>query len=302
MHKIDTMDLQQNIKTMNGTDLTKQAYLSRIRVLEKLCDAMIDKICLDPEKYAPIIMEKYPNYKTLKGYLTTILSLFKHTPELMVKHEIYANWLKRYMEMNKKIEDQVIENKPTDRQEAGYVPFIEFKAKANDKNLGGFDRLLLKMYSTIPPMRADFGSVAIYDKLPAEHYANYILVSKRGMKMVISQYKTSKSLGTIILELPADLVKEIRNSLAMMPRKFLFTDAYGKPFTDNAFAKFASTRFKDIFGKPLTITILRHSFISSLDFNKLSIKDKMEIGRVMGHSYIQQDRYRLMFKEKENDE
>lgn len=296
------MDLHENIKTMKGSAITKQAYLSRMKTLEKICNAPIEEICLNPEKYVDVIIQKYPNHKTLKGYFTVIMSLYKHTPELMVKHEIYAKWLKHYMEIHKKIEDEVMENKPSDRQVEGFVPFDEFKAKANDKNLGGFDRLLLKMYSSIPPMRADFGAVAVYDKLPADHYKNYIVLGKKGAKLVISEYKTSKSLGTIILDLPMDLVREIRNSLNMFPRKFLFTDTYGKPFTDNGFAKFVATRFKEIFNKPLTINILRHSYISSLDFNNMSIKEKAEIGRVMGHSVLQQDRYRLIFDKKEQEQ
>jgi hypothetical protein len=204
------------------------------------------------------------------------------------------------MEFNKMIEDQVITNEPTERQQEGYVPFDEFKAKA--KSLTGFDKLLVMLYSSIPPMRADFGSVAIYEKLPANHYGNYILLGKKGVKLVVSQYKTAKTLGTIMLDLPTDLVREIRASLKTMPRQFLFTDSYGKPFTDNGFSKFVSTRFKEVFGKPLTINILRHSFVSSLDFNKMSIEQKMEIGKVMGHSYIQQDRYRLFFKKSEGEE
>lgn len=289
------MELEKNIKSINGSQLTKNAYLSRINVLKKLCDTTIENICENPEKYIPMIKEKYKNPKTLKGYFTTILSLFKHTPELMVKHELYAKWLKAYMEFNKEVEDQVITNEPTERQQEGYVPFDEFKNKA--KSLTGFDKLLVMMYSSIPPMRADFGSIAIYyDKLPSTHYANYMIIGKKGIKMVISQYKTAKTLGTIVEELPADLSKEIRASLKTMPRTFLFTDSYGKPFSDNGFVRFVTTRFKEIFNKPLTINILRHSFISSLDFNAMSIKDKIHIGKLMGHSYIQQDRYRLFFK------
>lgn len=288
------MDVKKNISEIQGSALTKSAYLSRIRVLEKLCDTTMENICLHPDKYAKVIREKYSNPKTLKGYLTTVLSCFKHTPELMVKHEVYAKWLKEYMEFNKMIEDQVITNEPTERQQEGYVPFEEFKAKA--QNLTGFDKLLVMMYSSIPPMRADFGSVAVYEKLPANHYANYLLIGKKGMKLVISQYKTAKTLGTIMLDVPKDLVKEIRASLKTMPRKFLFTDSYGRGYSDNGFTKFVTTRFKEIFGKPLTINILRHSFVSSLDFNKMSIEEKMSIGKVMGHSYIQQDRYRLFFK------
>ena len=57
-------------------------------------------------------------------------------------------------------------------------------------------------------------------------------------------------------------------------------------------------QFKAIFKKPLTVSLIRHSFINTLDFNKLSIKERREIATSMAHSIDVQGFYRLYFNDK----
>jgi len=52
---------------------------------------------------------------------------------------------------------------------------------------------------------------------------------------------------------------------------------------------------KKLFNKPLTISLIRHSYINSLDFNKLSVIEKENIAKDMAHTVNTQDRYRLIF-------
>ena len=86
-----------------------------------------------------------------------------------------------------------------------------------------------------------------------------------------------------------ELSDEIRDSLQQHPRDCLFTEARSiRPYTHGGFQQYASrTLKKTLFGKPCTLTLLRHSYISHmLAYGKLSIKDKEELAQDMCHSSL----------------
>ena len=56
--------------------------------------------------------------------------------------------------------------------------------------------------------------------------------------------------------------------------------------------------FSSIFKRPMTVALIRHAYINTIDFNTLSIKDKKEIATSMGHTIETQDSYRLLFDDK----
>ena len=65
-------------------------------------------------------------------------------------------------------------------------------------------------------------------------------------------------------------------------------------YTAKQFSKWACKMLKGLFGKPLTLTGLRHSFLSSLEWSKLSRLDREEIASSMAHSVDQQELYRFV--------
>jgi len=120
-----------------------------------------------------------------------------------------------------------------------------------------------------------------------------IFIDGGNSRLVIADFKTSKVYGQILHEkLPKELHDEIIISLQKQPREFLFVNARNEPFTRDTFSKWSSRVLEKLFGVIMTLTIIRHLYISSLDFNKMTTKELDKIGKQMGHSLNMQSQYR----------
>ncbi len=92
-----------------------------------------------------------------------------------------------------------------------------------------------------------------------------------------------------------ELSDEIRASLQQHPRDYLLCEAFvSKPYTHGGFQQYASRTLKVLFGRPCTLTLLRHSYISHTLACGLSIKDREELARDMCHSVNTQAQYQFI--------
>ena len=149
----------------------------------------------------------------------------------------------------------------------------------------------------MPPLRSDFNKIYIYTSV-SETYAeeNYILLLESDNSyLVLNEYKTKKNNEKYEKLMPPELVDEIKKSLEKTQRNWLFVDRTGAPYNSGSFTKWANRTLKMLFKKPLTISLIRHSFINNLDFNKLTVQQKEDIAKDMAHHVSTQDRYRLIF-------
>jgi len=131
--------------------------------------------------------------------------------------------------------------------------------------------------------------------VPAKHEPNYISLRKSGCVLHLEEYKTAGKHGVLEVPLPADLCKEIHESLAEWPRQYLFVTRGDVPYTrSNSYVKWANGVLQKLFApKPVTLTMLRHSYINTLDFNKMTVAERKEVAADMGHSKDMQELYRL---------
>jgi len=93
--------------------------------------------------------------------------------------------------------------------------------------------------------------------------------------------------------LPINLTQELWTSLqAEPPRRWLFTTKSGSPYTAKNFSKWCCSVLQTLFDRPLTLTLLRHSYLNSMDWNKLTIAARETLAADMCHSTETQDTYR----------
>jgi len=156
---------------------------------------------------------------------------------------------------------------------------------------GSIQKLLIGFYTHIPPVRADYFATQIlpFGELPTK--PNYIFHEKGKSRLVITDFKTSKIYKEISHDLPEELHRQLVLSLASSPRTYLFVNKNGEPFTRNGFTKWAGEQLFQLSQKGLTLTMLRHIYISSLDFNSPP-SVLIEIGKKMGHQLSQQMLYK----------
>ena len=292
-------DWQSHLKKADISPNTLKIYLDRLSVLTRAMDAPLHEWVADAKASIRTIQKRYDAIASQKAYLAVVLSLFRYVPNLKCElPDAHAAWFDAFSKVDKAITERYKTNEPSDKQKAGYVPFDQLVSKRNGLPKGSEDRLLLGMYTHIPPMRADFNHVRFYtDRLPKDAGPNYIFTRKGECVLHLGEYKTAKSHGDYEKVLPDALCEEIHASLDKHPRDYLFVTAAGRPFDKpNSYIKHANRSLARIFGRPLTLSLLRHSFIDQLDFNTLTIAEKEAIATDMGHTTKLQDMYRLIFK------
>ena len=293
---LKAMNLMQGIENSELSMVTKRNYYQKGVVLMKLIEEPLEYIILHPQEVIKKLNKAYPNVGSRKTFYTFILALFRYNSNLKCRYKKeYDEWMKEFTETDKQITDRYKENAPTKKQQEGFVAFDEIVKKRDSLEDGTDEKLLLSLYTYIPPLRADFGKVAIYEEDVPEKdrkEENYIYDNS---ELVLRRYKTAKSHKEFSKELPKELVKQIKESLKKRPRKYLFTMRGGEPLLKNTYTKWCNRVLARLFGKPLTVSLIRHAYINTLDFNKLTIKEKEEIAADMTHSAGMQDKYRLIF-------
>jgi hypothetical protein len=152
----------------------------------------------------------------------------------------------------------------------------------------------------MPPKRAEVGTLYLFDTEPQadekEAFPNYIVLDRA--LMCINKHKTSKheahSTG-IVEELPEEFMSALRTSLHRWPRQHLFVDDNGKGYDAKGFSKWVTRTTGRLFGdKAPGINLLRHSFCTSLDYNRLTCAERDSIALRSGHSATMQDQYRFL--------
>jgi hypothetical protein len=160
---------------------------------------------------------------------------------------------------------------------------------------GSATRLLLSFYTYLPPLRADYFEVAVNPTQAKQKdpKANFVLLNATPPTLTIRDFKTAAKYKEIKHDLPPQLQAEIEASLKADPRHYLFvmpTDRT-RPYDRNGFSKWANKELKQIFNLPITLTTLRHLYVSTLDFNTTRARDLERIGNSMGHSIAMQKGY-----------
>jgi len=316
----------QNSKLLNEN--TKKLYLSKLNVIQneiwKNCKSQtkvgkgkcLHYILQNPKAF----MEKMEEYVNKTGgrldksklsihakdsYVSVICALFRHSPGMIQKHtDLFKEWSDIHQKVREPINDKYQSNEPDKRQQEAYIPFDEL-VKIRDKlEDGSNEKLLLSMYTMIPPARNDYYKTVIYDneKEVSKDIDNYLIMNNKPY-ILLRKFKTSKTYKQIKLDLPSNLVKQIKISLKNNPRKFLFVSTRNnKEYKSNTFNHWLNRTLKKLTGKDnISINTLRHIYITRRDL-KLEEKsglERREIAKKMGHSVSTQQNYLWHTYEKE---
>lgn len=313
----------QNSKLLGEN--TKKIYLSKLDVVQKdiwlnckttknigkgKCldyiikhpEAFIDKLNDYTSKTKGRLGDNNLSDHTKDAYVSAIIAIFRHTPGMIQKKsELYKKWNEVHNEITKTINDQKNKNEPNKRQKEAYIPFKEIEKirdKLDDKDI---KKLLIAMYTMIPPVRSDYDKIKIIKENEEKNYndiiENYMVFDNTKGKyyIVLKKYKTSKTYKNLKIDIPKKLVNLINISLKHMPREYLFIQKNGKPYDKpNTFNKWANRNLKSVFKKNnISLTTLRHIYITrdDLKLERQSGTFRNEIAIKMGHSVSTQQTY-----------
>jgi hypothetical protein len=260
--------------------------------------------------YSIVILRKYlatknqNNSRMVNSYIKPIMSVIHENPRICInvdKH-ILKTADTRWKELRQLTYNLAfayrIEQQPSPGQalKSGstlqYDDLIKIRDELPD---GSINKLLIGFYTHLPPVRADYFATQLLPFGQTPTSPNYIFYDSTHSHSVITDFKTSSLYKQITNDLPPELHRQLILSLQQSPRNYLFVNKNGNPFTRNGFTKWSVERLFQIFNKGLTLTMLRHIYISSLDFN-LPATELQAIGFKMGHHISQQMLYKWRTK------
>jgi hypothetical protein len=143
------------------------------------------------------------------------------------------------------------------------------------------------------PMRNDFANMRVlstrkYNSLSTETQEtnNYLVgTHATGFKFYINDYKTKKTFGNKIIDIPKDLEREIKKYLKQNPTEYFLVDTNQNPITANGITKLLTKIFQKEYNKSVSSSMIRHIILSEKYGNTLAqMKDDSNI---MGHSVAQ---------------
>lgn len=302
------------IKYINDTnflkDVTKKMYISKIKsiITNITPDYNIHTLLQNPEQFDSKLTEYLTTQKgriadtlgihAIESFYTSIIALFLYNQKLREdNYDLFQRWKYLQSKYKDKIDAKYKSNEPTNRQKLAYIPFDEIVSIRDNLPIGSIEKLLIMMYTEVPPVRSDYYRTEIISKLPNkfDEEQNYIIINPTQAMIILEKHKTSKKYGTIFIDIPDILKNEIKLSLKNQPRKYLFTMYDDVPYEkENTFNKWANKTLKKIFNnESFTLTMFRHIYISRRDL-KLETKSGLqqdEIAKQMGHSIDRQKRY-----------
>jgi hypothetical protein len=298
--------IQQILDVDTLSTASKKQYKDKLGTIKKITRKEIEWIIQNPKQTFKTICASYSKPQTIGSFLASILAIFKHIPNVKEsKLDKYKTYRLFYDQVYKEIEQKYRSGVASERQKKGFVDWLTILDKRNqlaESSYASREHLLLSMYTYVKPVRQDFYNLKIYDKMPdteeKKKEGNYIVLpqSKGDSFLVLNEYKSSKASFNkqFKKELCAELVAIIKKSLEMNPRSYLFVDSDGNPYMiDNSYIQQINRLLGKIFGKPVTVCLLRNAFIIYRRSLNLTAGEEEDDAKEMMHSDKVHNRYRF---------
>lgn len=249
-----------------------------------------------------------PGLHARHHYLNAINALLRHVGSFANNKrydEVRDVWRAMTSDNWEPVKDRMDSNRPTERQSKGLVRFDDVVTARDKLPYASDERILLGMFTYLPPARGgDYHALRVVTTEGSCDQGNCVVVGPTQVKIVLRKFKTVKRYGVIEHVAPVELADEIRESLRKMPRKYLFhhVGQPDEPYSRSAFSDWTRSKLKAIFGKPVTLTVVRHAFISdTVDFNR-PLKELQRLASSMGHTVSTQKRYQHIVTSMSDDD
>lgn len=277
----------------NNAKITNDTYITRIK---KIIGGGVN-----PANFSEVknyLENSKLKFKTKRSYYTSILVYLK------AKGLSCAECEKTIKSMGKEIEAQddknVVDKELVTRKEIEEILKKQWELINKDINIKGYfllqEHLLLNLYFLVPPVRNDYVDTLVVDVLPKKMETGFNYISFKDRKLYLYRYKTSKKYGLIMIELPEKIIELIHLLFFYRDKIFgnsldtniLFLNREHKPATK---ANLIQCLYK-IFGRNVSVTILRKSYVSEKYPVISSLEERKKDANIMGHSVaLQQSTY-----------
>ena len=272
------MSLEKYSAIIDKTELaaiTKNNYKDRLKRLTELIGRDVFWILTNPEPSWEKVKGTIKSAETAKSYLTTILTMYKHDPNLKVLFkQCHEQWFDLFEQVVEMIEEKHTKMEPSERQIETYMEWDDIiKGRDTYTNRVFFNQtyLLICLMTMIPPCRADLNKVKIYlDREPSDdekvNEPNYLMIWSKPQKMTLMyhEFKTKCDWRPFYKkDLPVNLMEVISASLKNKPRDYLIVSPRsGLPYDNvQSYISYFKKQTLQVYGRDISINVFRHSYI-----------------------------------------
>ena len=270
---------------------TKVSYKNQINALMNIARRTKKTRTIYGMLKQPVFFEKLELPLTTKyAYCAAFYSLFKRCRAgnicLLdgIGKKIKERWDRLIEKLKKDRQKALEQNVRTDREKKNWVTLEELQAldkRLREDERGSQRQLLVAFHARMPPLRG--GDLADVRFDPEARNALELTDGKGFLR--VRDHKTRKLYGCLRRFLPEDVVKDVEVSLETQPRQHLFAKGTQAHKSRAQFVKWKNDVFSELLGRRVTTNIIRHVYVTSADFNKLSISATNSRARQLGHSF-----------------
>jgi hypothetical protein len=233
---------------------------------------------------------------TVRTYVTAVVNLLNESPEDKPLADEYRKVL---FALTRTIDSRYKEDPLTEGQKDSWQSWDDILAKRDqigeelkkvakrkktltiDDKVMIYQHLLLSLYTMIPPQRSEYSKCLILDK-PLKEYPttnNYYVLGDRDL-IVLTSHKTVQKYGTRTLPVPPQLRSLVRESLELMPRKWLLSLVTNsqKPWDPTIVTK----QLGLLLGKGAGVSLLRK--VAKSTWRERNEGNDEVLAKAMGHS------------------
>jgi hypothetical protein len=305
-----TKQLTSDLEEKSIAPSTIKLYIRNMEILNNNTELKNINFLNDVDE----IIRKLSKYKdnTKRTYLISICSVLSTIP---TKKKLYKKYFDLLKEMNINLKKKESENKINDVQEKNWITWENVKEKYNEllEEVNGFKNskeinenkykillkfIILSLYVLTKPRRnQDYALMNIIKKYNANDEANKNYLDLTKKQFIFNVYKTAKTKGEKIKDIPEELFENILIYLKYHPllKNKKISNNTNIPFlvyhSGETFNKTndITNILNKIFKKKIGTSMLRHIYLSSKYGDIL--KEQKEDADDMGHSIQMQKDY-----------
>jgi len=156
------------------------------------------------------------------------------------------------------------------------------------------DWVIYSLYTMMPPLRADYSPMRLFDKMPrVDISGNYLVLRKSSPVIILQEYKTFSKFGKVTIKIPSDLYDVLTVWRSLNSSEWLLLKSNGEPLTSDGLSQRVINIFLKHSGKAVGINILRHAYITMKRSGKeLTLLQKESLAKQMLHSTFMNELYR----------
>lgn len=275
------------------SETTLKTYTGCIKRLNDVFDD--EDYLTDPKLVVDYLKQNYPNLSTNKTYLSALLWYVKDKSK-----SAYNAYKAEIDRLRPQVALKETNQTLTKTQEENYIKWSILKnAGKNAIKMYGegkislADALVCVLYTEQVPVRADYiNMLFIRDIRKATNKnTNYCLLRVRNPVFIFQEYKTADKYGRVIIKIKPIVYKllvERYNQVIEKADNHLFTDDQPN------FSRRVKASFEKVVDKPVSINLLRHSFLTDFLSKNPSLHKKQEVAVMMMNSPIVGEAYRVL--------